>query len=61
MSNNHSSLPLVVENLTFRYERRDKPAIKNISFSIHPGQIVLLAGSSGCGKTTLMRCINGLA
>ncbi|WP_322506695.1 ABC transporter ATP-binding protein [Anaerolinea sp.] len=61
MPNNHSSLPLIVENLTFRYERRDKPAIKNISFSIHPGQIVLLAGSSGCGKTTLMRCINGLA
>ncbi len=57
----NSPLPLVVENLTFRYERREQPAIKNISFTIQPGQIVLLAGSSGCGKTTLMRCINGLA
>jgi len=61
MQTPHSPLPLVVENLTFRYERRELPAIKNISFSIQPGQIILLAGSSGCGKTTLMRCINGLA
>lgn len=61
MLNSNSPLPLTVENLSFRYERRDKPAIKNITFSIEPGQIVLLAGSSGCGKTTLMRCINGLA
>jgi energy-coupling factor transport system ATP-binding protein len=55
-----SELPLVVENLTFRYRRRTEPAIENISFTVAPGQVMLIAGSSGCGKTTLMRCVNGL-
>jgi energy-coupling factor transport system ATP-binding protein len=55
-----SSSPLVVENLTCRYLTRDEPALQDISFSVHSGQIALIAGSSGCGKTTLLRCINGL-
>ena len=55
-----SDLPLVVENLTFRYRRRTDPAIDHLNFELHPGQVMLIAGSSGCGKTTLMRCINGL-
>jgi len=55
-----TDLPLVVENLTFRYHRRQEPAIQNISFELPRGEVMLIAGSSGCGKTTLMRCINGL-
>jgi energy-coupling factor transport system ATP-binding protein len=55
-----SDLPLVVENLTFQYRRRSEPAIEKINFSLQSGKVMLIAGSSGCGKTTLMRCINGL-
>ncbi len=54
------SLPLGIENLSFRYRSRDELALKDITLTISPGEVVLLAGASGCGKTTLMRCINGL-
>lgn len=49
-----------ITNLTFRYHRRSEPSISNISLGLSPGEILLLAGASGCGKTTLMRCMNGL-
>lgn len=52
--------PLVVDNLSFRYRDRQGAAIHNISFEAKPGEILLIAGASGCGKTTLIRAINGL-
>jgi energy-coupling factor transporter ATP-binding protein EcfA2 len=52
--------PLVVENLSFRYRDRQGAAIHDISFETKPGEILLIVGASGCGKTTLIRCINGL-
>src|SRR5215216_3243815 len=55
-----SDAPLVIENLSFQYRTRPEPAIINISFELKQGEMLLIAGSSGCGKTTLARCINGL-
>lgn len=52
--------PLTVENLAFRYRDRETTAIRDISFSAYAGEILLVAGASGCGKTTLIRAINGL-
>ncbi len=55
-----SESPLIVENLSFRYRDRQETAIQDISFSADKGEILLIAGASGCGKTTLIRAINGL-
>lgn len=60
MKKSSSPLPLEVENLTFRYQRRTELALDKVSFGVKAGHVILIAGSSGCGKTTLMRCINGL-
>ncbi len=55
-----TATPLVVQDLTFRYRDRQAPAIRNLSFQAAEGEILLIAGASGCGKTTLVRAINGL-
>lgn len=51
---------LEVESLTFRYRRATEPAIRDLSFTVDPGEVLLVAGPSGCGKSTLIRAINGL-
>jgi energy-coupling factor transporter ATP-binding protein EcfA2 len=57
---NPSPPALVIENLSFRYQRREEYALHSLSLQVKPGEVLLIAGASGCGKTTLMRCINGL-
>jgi energy-coupling factor transport system ATP-binding protein len=57
---NSLEIPLIVEHLSFRYRTRQEPALRDVSFMLEAGQVFLVAGSSGCGKTTLIRCINGL-
>ncbi|MDR9468910.1 phosphonate ABC transporter ATP-binding protein [Marinospirillum sp.] len=34
--------------------------LEGINFTIQPGEGVVLLGANGCGKSTLMRCLNGL-
>jgi energy-coupling factor transport system ATP-binding protein len=52
--------PLLVENLSFRYRDRQELALRGISLTVQTGELLLVAGASGCGKTTLVRCLNGL-
>lgn len=51
---------LAIKDLAFRYRDRHELAIQDISLEVTPGELLLIAGASGCGKTTLIRCINGL-
>ncbi len=43
-----------VRDLTFYYPNSDKPALKNISFKINPGEKIGILGKIGSGKTTLV-------
>ncbi len=40
--------------------RGDRHVLRGVSFSVAPGQCVLLTGKNGAGKTTLLRAIAGL-
>jgi branched-chain amino acid transport system ATP-binding protein len=49
---------LEVQDLRVAYGKIE--AVKGISFSVEPGQVVTLIGSNGAGKTTTLRTISGL-
>ena len=60
-----------LKNVTFEYgsvegaaggigETVSNGSLKNINLKINEGEFVLLTGGSGCGKTTILRLINGL-
>ncbi len=43
---------LAFNNVNFTYAGKDNPALKNISFSVNPGETLALVGRSGSGKST---------
>lgn len=49
-----------VRNLSFQYGETEGPIFQNLSFTIEPGETVAITGASGCGKTTLLKCLMGL-
>lgn len=48
------------KNISFSYPDTTAGTLKDISFFVKKGEFILLAGESGCGKTTVTRLINGL-
>jgi cell division transport system ATP-binding protein len=48
---------VVVNNLTYAYPGSAEPALDNVSFKIATGEFVYLVGSSGSGKSSLLRIL----
>nr|MDO8046239.1 ABC transporter ATP-binding protein [Candidatus Baldrarchaeota archaeon] len=48
------------ENVSFAYPGSSKLVLKNINFEVKPGQTVAIVGTTGSGKTTLVKLISRL-
>lgn len=48
------------KNVSYTYANTQTPAVSDINFTVASGELKLVTGASGCGKTTLMRLANGL-
>ena len=49
-----------LDEVGYEVNDRDKPILKDISFSINPKSRILIVGESGSGKSTLLRLISGV-
>lgn len=49
-----------MKDFSFTYADSEQESLSGINLEIREGEVVLLTGASGCGKTTLTKCINGL-
>ena len=48
---------IVFDHVNFQY-REGEPVLKNLSFTVEPGQKVAIVGATGSGKTTIIKLLN---
>lgn len=49
-----------LDSVTYTYPGHSGPALRNISLTLYPAEMVLVTGGSGSGKSTLLRALCGL-
>ena len=47
------------KNISFQYQDSSE-GIQDVHFALEPGEIILVTGNSGSGKSTFLKCLNGL-
>jgi ABC-2 type transport system ATP-binding protein len=47
-------------HIAYRYPKHPVFALRDVTFTVHPGEIFTLLGPNGAGKTTLIRIVSGL-
>ncbi len=53
----HNDTLVEIADVAFKYG--DRPVLKGVNLTARRGQVIAIMGSSGCGKTTLLRLIGG--
>ncbi|KAF8307958.1 P-loop containing nucleoside triphosphate hydrolase protein [Clavulina sp. PMI_390] len=48
------------KSVTFRYPREDETVLSDLSFVIQPGQLCVIVGENGCGKTSTVSLLGRL-
>jgi len=52
--------PIHIRDLSFTYRGEGRKALDRIDFDLREGEMVVLMGRAGAGKSTLCRCLNGI-
>ena len=49
---------LSIDGIKFQYNGH--PVLEDVTFEVQNGEVIVILGPNGVGKTTLLRCINGI-
>ncbi|MGE1129585.1 ABC transporter ATP-binding protein [Bacillus wiedmannii] len=62
VANSHveRAMGMTVTNVSFQESDEEKCRIENIDLQINPGELVMIVGESGAGKTTILKLMTGL-
>ncbi|MBR1911908.1 MAG: ABC transporter ATP-binding protein [Treponema sp.] len=60
MGETEKDIVIKIEDASFTYCNAERESVSHVHLDVHRGQVVLLTGASGCGKTTVVRMLNGL-
>ncbi|KAF7198605.1 ABC multidrug transporter E [Pseudocercospora fuligena] len=50
----HSGASVEFQTVTFAYDTKQTPILRDLSFSVKEGEHIAIVGPSGCGKTTIL-------